>query len=413
MTEVLAIALPRRAPARVLALGAFLKSTACLLDGDVAWLSPLHGDLGTPAACAALEASARVLLARAAGRIDALAHDLHPDFFSTRLAAALARRLGVPPLAVQHHHAHLAVVQAEQGLRTPLVGWALDGVGLGSDGTAWGGELLWADGARWQRLAHLPALMLAGGDVAAREPWRLAAAALHAFGRTDAIEPRFAPVVGVAAAQVVRRMLERSLNCPGTTAAGRWFDAAAGWLSLSVRQGVEAEAAIALERAATAWLGEPRDEERAAQAPRGATLAFADWLPAVLDDADIGRAAARFHLGLAVALADAAAQAAQARAIGQVALAGGCFFNRLLAERVPALLRARGLHALLPRAVGCGDAGLALGQAWVAAHALQRGPYRVSEVRAVSEVGAGGAIGELGAVGAIGAIGAAAAVAQG
>jgi len=427
MSELVAIDLPRRAPARVLALGAFLKNTACLLDGDSASLSAVHGDLGTPAACTALEASARMLLDRAHGPIDAVAHDLHPDFFSSRFAVALAQQLGVPALAVQHHHAHVAVVQAEQGLSGPLLGLALDGVGLGSDGGAWGGELLRVDGARWQRLAHLPALALPGGDVAAREPWRMAAAALHAFGRTDAIEPRFAPVVGPQAAQLVRRMLERGLNCPATTAAGRWFDAAAGWLALSVTQTVEAEAAIALERAATAWLADHPDE----QAPPGATLALADWLPAVLDDADVGRAAARFHLGLAAALADAAAHAAQMHAAQmhdvqmhdvqmhdvqmhdvqmhdvqmhdvqmhdvqmhdvpvqgatQVALAGGCFFNRLLAERMSALLRERGLRALLPRSLGCGDAGLALGQAWVAAHALECG---------LSDVGADGRVAAL------------------
>lgn len=371
MNEPIEIALPRRAPARVLALGAFLKNTACLLEDDTAWLSPVHGDLGSPAACAALEATARRLLARAGGRIDAVAHDLHPDFFGSRLAVELAQQLGVPALAVQHHHAHIAVVQAEQGLRGPVLGWALDGVGLGSDGTAWGGELLCVDDERWQRLAHLPALALPGGDVAAREPWRMAAAALHAFGRADAIAPRFGPVVGETAARLVRRMLERGLNCPTTTAAGRWFDAAAGWLALSVRQSVEAEAAVALERTATAWLADHPDE----QAPPGATLALADWLPAVLDDVDVdvGRAATRFHLGLAAALSDAAAHAARAHGGAQVVLAGGCFFNRLLAERVPALLRERGLQALLPRSLGCGDAGLALGQAWVAAHALERG----------------------------------------
>lgn len=364
--------LPRAAPARVLALGAYLKNRAALLDGARAWLSPAHGDLGTPAACAALDASAEALLERAGGRVDAVAHDLHPDFPSSRLAAAIAQRLGVPAVAVQHHHAHLAVVQAERGFAGPTVGLALDGVGLGSDGDAWGGELLAVDGASWQRVAHLPALSLPGGDVAAREPWRMAAAALHAFGRTDAIEPRLAPVVGAGAARVVRQMLERGVNCPRTTAAGRWFDAVAALLDYSVRQSHEAEAAVALERAATAWLADHPD----AGAPAGAALDLRDWLPALVDaadaDGDMGRAAALFHLGLAQALADAAARAARERGVRSVALAGGCFFNRLLADRVPALLRAQGLDAALPRAAGCGDAGIALGQAWVAAHVLAR-----------------------------------------
>lgn len=368
MDAALDFRLPRPAPARVLALGAYLKNTACLLDGAAARVSALHGDLGTPEACAALEASAEALLARAGGRIDAVAHDLHPDFASSHVAAALARRLGVPALAVQHHHAHLAAVQAEHGLAGPLVGWALDGVGFGSDGTSWGGELLRVDGAQWQRLAHLPPLALPGGDVAAREPWRMAAAALHAFGRADAIVPRFAGAVGEPAARVVRQMLDRDLNCPRSSAAGRWFDAVAGLLGFGIRQAAEAEAAIALERAATAWLAAHADEP----APAGASLDFGRWLPALLADTDASRAAARFHLGLAQALADAAAAAAPAHGAAQVLLGGGCFFNRLLAERVPALLRARGLQALLPRSFSCGDAGLALGQAWVAAHQTSR-----------------------------------------
>src|SRR5512134_1574169 len=252
--------LPHAAPARVLALGAYLKNTACLIDGDrVAW-SPLHGDLGTADACAALEASMHALLALAGGTVDAIAHDLHPDFHSTRLAQQLTAALNVPCHAVQHHHAHIGVVLAEQGIAGPVIGAALDGVGLGTDGTAWGGELLLVDGARGERIDHLPALALPGGDIAAREPWRMAAAALHAIGRADAIAQRFAPVAGAPAASMLRTMLDRDLNCPRTTAAGRWFDAIAGLLGLSVRQSQEAEAAIALERLATAWLAEHPDE---------------------------------------------------------------------------------------------------------------------------------------------------------
>lgn len=370
------IELPRPAPARVLALGAFLKNRAALLDGARLWLSPVHGDLGMPAACAALEASAQALLQTAGGRVDAVAHDLHPDFPSTRLAAVLAERLQVPAIAVQHHHAHAAVVQAERGLAGPLIALALDGVGLGTDGSAWGGEMLWVDGARWRRLDHLPALALPGGDAAARAPWRMAAAALHAFGRAEAIEPRLAQAAGATAARVVRQMLERGLNCPRSTAAGRWFDAVAGLLGLSVVQREEAEAAVALEGAAAAWLtAHPQ-----AAAPPGATLDLLAWLPAAIDaadaDGDTGRAAAAFHLGLAQALADAAARAARARGVATVVLGGGCFYNRLLAERVPALLAAHGLPAVLPRAVGCGDAGLAVGQAWVAAQVLAASAVR-------------------------------------
>ena len=143
----------------VLAVGAWLKNAACLVLDDRAHWSPVHGDLSDPAACDALERSVQALArqAEAAGApVQAIAHDLHPDFFSTQLAIATADALGVPAIGVQHHHAHLAAVVAEHGIEGPVVGLALDGVGLGTDGMPWGGELLWLDGPRWQRLATSP-----------------------------------------------------------------------------------------------------------------------------------------------------------------------------------------------------------------------------------------------------------------
>jgi len=356
--------LPAAAPARVLACGAFLKNTACLLDGARVRWSPLHDDLSRPDACAALDASVARLVAAAGGPIAAVAHDLHPDFHSTRVAQAWARRLGVPAIAVQHHHAHLAVVQAEQGLAAgePLVGLALDGVGLGLDGTAWGGELLALHGGRFERLAHLTTLALPGGDAAAREPWRLAAAVLHALGRGGEIPARLGPVVGEGAARTLQQMLARDLRCPRSSGAGRWFDAAAGVLGLSVRQGAEAEAALALEQAATAWL--------ATQPMPPLPAPSLDLLPllgALFDEADTGRGAARFHGALAAGLVAAAAEAAARHGSRQVLLGGGCFFNRLLSRAVADGLHAHGLAVLRPQQASCGDAGLALGQAWAAA----------------------------------------------
>lgn len=359
--------LPRAAPARVLACGAFLKNTACLVTGQQAAMSALHDDLSDPAACAALEQSLLELLALADGQIDAVAHDLHPDFHSSRIAQQLAGELGVPAIAVQHHHAHIAVVQAEQGWTDePLIGLALDGVGLGEDGTSWGGEVLRVQGGRSQRVAHLPTLALPGGDIAAREPWRLAASALHALGRADEIVPRLGPVVGEPLARGVQTMLARDLNCPRSSAAGRWFDAAAGALGLSVRQAHEAEAAIELETAATRWLA-----DHAEPASKGATL---DLLPLLgeLFDADPGAAAARFHHAMAAGFVAAAWRAAMAAGTDRVVLGGGCFFNRVLSGAIESGLLAAGLRVFRPQAVGVGDAGLALGQAWAAALQLER-----------------------------------------
>jgi hydrogenase maturation protein HypF len=362
---------------RVLACGAFLKNAACLFDStrpDALQWSANHGDLSDPQACVALEASVQQLLAQADGPINAVAHDLHPDFFSTQLALRLAHEFGVPAVAVQHHHAHIASVLAEHGIDRPVIGLALDGVGLGSDGTAWGGEILYVDGAHFERVGHLQPLALPGGDVAAREPWRMAAAALHACGLTAQIERRFSPVVGEQAARTIQTMLQRGLNCPTTTAAGRWFDAAAGLLGLSLRQTEEAQAAIALEQAATHYL-QDRTLQVHASDWAVTTNGQIDLRPLVTstlmnvnghDPAAVSEAAARFHLTLADALCAHAVAQAQIHQVHDVALSGGCFFNRILKQRVVSQLEAAGLNVLQAKALSCGDAGLALGQAWVA-----------------------------------------------
>ena len=381
--------LPRPAPHRVLALGAYLKNSACALDGAALRWSAPHGDLSDPAACRALAASAERLLAALPGMPAAIAHDLHPDFHSTRLAQELAARLGVPAIPVQHHHAHLAVVAAGHGLvDEPLVGWALDGVGLGTDGTAWGGELLWLDAparsTAWRRLAHLPPIALPGGDRAAREPWRMAAALLDALGRGEEIVARLGPEVGNTKAATVQQMLQRGLNCPRTTAAGRWFDAAAA--ALGVQRGAqrEAEAAVAIENEAARWLTThpaPPVEPLALEALPAAVGALFDTPPQ-----SRGAAAARFHALLADTLAGAAIAAAQRFGARVVALGGGCFANRLLAQRLEATLRGAGLRVLSPGGAGCGDAGLALGQAWLAAWTVGHGTARAAVPAAAAEV---------------------------
>lgn len=362
--------------ATVLAVGAWLKNAACLwLQGQAHW-SPVHGDLSDPAACEALEQSVRTLLQQASDAgapVQAIAHDLHPDFFSTQLAIATADALGVPAIGVQHHHAHLAAVVAEHGITEPVVGLALDGVGLGSDNTAWGGELLWLDGAQWQRLGHLQPLALPGGDRAAREPWRMAASALHALGRGNEIEARLGLAVGESVAAGVHQILDKRLNCPLTSSAGRWFDAAAGALGLCHHQHDEAQAAIALEQAATRAL-----TMQPTLAPLPGAVTGADGvidlrpvLAQLFDAPDADVAAAGFHLAMADALADALIGAAHARGIRTATLGGGCFFNRILRERIEQRLASARLTVLQTGAKGCGDAGLAIGQAWVAAQRLQ------------------------------------------
>lgn len=361
------------APARVLACGAYLKNRACLIDGTQVHWSAVHGDLADADSRTALLHAVDALYAAAQGPLDAVAHDLHPDFFSTHLALEFARQHDVPAIAVQHHHAHAAVVVAEQALQDGCLAITLDGMGLGIDGRAWGGELLWVGGAQavpqWRRLEALAPLALPGGDAAAREPWRLAAAVLHALGRGDEIVPLFGPLVGTGNAETVRSMLAHDLHCPRTSSAGRWFDAAAGALGLCLRQQSEAAAAMALEAAASEGLAGVLD---AASLPVPVSLDLAPLVAHLLGLRDqgpsaLGRGATWFHQALAGGLAQAARRHAQATECSQVVLAGGCMANRLLVRLLLQELQDAGLQVFTAQAAGCGDAGLALGQAWVAA----------------------------------------------
>ena len=344
----------------VLALGGYLKNTICVTRGDEAFVSQHIGDLDNRPTCRALEETALHLLNVLDVQPDIIACDLHPDFESTRLAAALAAERGLPLVRVQHHHAHVAAVMAEHGLVGRVLGLALDGVGLGEDGEAWGGELLRVDAAGYRRLGHLRPIALPGGDRAAREPWRMAAAALHALGRGDEIERRFAhPGAGA-----VRAMLERDLRCPRTTSMGRWFDAAAGLLGLKEVMHFEGQAAMLLEGLATTQ--GPVEPLPDGWRIDGTTLDLLPLVGRLADERDAAAGAALFHCTLAAALADWVLAAAARAGIRDVVLSGGCFMNRLLAADVESRLLSAGLAVHEACELPPNDGGIAAGQAWVA-----------------------------------------------
>ncbi|MGL1832246.1 Kae1-like domain-containing protein [Rhodocyclaceae bacterium SMB388] len=351
----------------VLATGAWFESTPMrVADGQ---LHRAHGagDLIDADACRRFDAALDALLALPGEPPRAVAHDLHPDFHSTRRALALAGRLGLRAIAVQHHHAHLAAVLAEHRHPGPAVGLAADGVGLGTDGGAWGGELLQLAGATCIRRSHLRPLPLPGGDRAAREPWRMAAAVLHLVGRGSDIATRFAHH---AAAAGLAQIIERAPLSPPTTSLGRHFDAAAALLGLCELNETGAQAAIALESAARAH-GRVAPETDAARIAPDGTLDLLPLLARLADESDPARGAARFHATMSAALIDWVAAAAETGGTPTVALGGGCFHNRLLRSALAQGLAARGLTVLLPGHLPPGDAGIAAGQAWVAQRLLE------------------------------------------
>jgi hydrogenase maturation protein HypF len=353
-----AIKLARSGPP-VLAVGGWFKNTVCVTRGDEAFVSQHIGDLDNAAACGFFEESVAQLLKLLEVEPAIVAHDLHPDFHSTRFAADYARQHGVPLLGVQHHHAHAAAVLAEHGALETVIALALDGVGLGTDGGAWGGELLRVDGEHFERLGHLAPIALPGGDRAAREPWRMAAAVLHQLGRGDEIATRFA---GQQAAPTVAQMLEQGVNCPQTSSLGRIFDAAAGLLGVKPVMAYEGQAAMLLEGLA-AHYGDILPFDHGWRIKDGCL----DLLPlfsVLADEKNAERGAAIFHATLIAALADWVHLVAPADST--VVGSGGCFLNQILARGMRSRLGAHGLHLIEARRLPPNDGGLALGQAWIA-----------------------------------------------
>ncbi|MCG5235452.1 carbamoyltransferase HypF [Xanthobacter oligotrophicus] len=359
----------------VLALGGELKSALCLTHGGKALLSHHLGDLDEPATGDAFETALADYTALFAHRPAVVAVDLHPDYRATRLGEDLAATAGLPLERVQHHHAHMAAAMAEAGWRRadgPVVGIALDGLGLGADGTVWGAEILVCDYRTSRRVARLSPIPLAGGDAASREPWRVLLAHLdRALGRSAVDgDPRLAALFAGKPLLTLRAMMDKGLNAPLASSAGRLFDAVAALLGLAPdRLSHEGEAAMALEAAAEG------------EAPPYPFALRADGWPFEIDPAPLfkglvadlhaGRPraamAAAFHTGLAEAFTAVAAQVATAEGLTAVALSGGVFQNARLLEETVRHLEARGLTPLVPSQVPANDGGLAFGQAVVAA----------------------------------------------
>jgi len=358
-----AIRLARSGPS-VFAAGGWFKNTLCVTRGTDAFVSQHIGDLDNAATCAFLEETLVRLLDLLDVMPQRVAHDLHPDFYSSRLAIEFAARHGLPVIAVQHHHAHIAALLAEHHCVEPVIGLALDGVGLGSDGTAWGGELLRVDCAHFTRLGHLRPLPMPGGDRAAREPWRMAAAALHSLGRDAEILTRF---VAQPAAATLARMLSQDLNSPPTSSMGRAFDTAAGLLGVRAATSFEGQAAMLLEGLA-ATRGSVMPLSNGYDIGRDGTLDLRPLYQTLADCSDAAVGAALFHATLAAALADWAEIAARAQGLNTVACGGGCFLNHTLTGKLATLLTQRGLHVLLAQQLPPNDGGLSLGQAWIAQH---------------------------------------------
>ncbi|MEW9530513.1 carbamoyltransferase HypF [Microbispora sp. NPDC049125] len=355
-------------PRPVLACGAELKHTFCLAKGDHAFVSHHIGDLENHETLRSFTDGVEHFRRLFDIVPEVVAHDLHPEYLSTKFAL---EQEGADLVGVQHHHAHIASCLADNGVAGPVIGVAFDGLGYGPDGTLWGGEFLVADLAGFTRSGHLATVPMPGGAAAIRQPWRMAAAYLDLLG--DA--PADLPVVRRNAERwdAVTALARRGLNAPHTSSMGRLFDAVAAMVGERDSITYEGQAAIELEQCA-----DPAETGAYACRLTDGTpfeVRGVDLVEAVAGDLQAGTeapvVAARFHNAVVQVVADGCSRIREAGGPSTVALSGGVFQNMLLLERAATLLEERGFRVLLHHRVPPNDGGVSLGQAAVAA-ALDR-----------------------------------------
>jgi hydrogenase maturation protein HypF len=358
---------------QVLAVGAELKNTFCLTRGKHAILSQHISDLENYETLRFFEETLEKMkhLFKVSPR--AIAHDLHPGYRSTRvaLASSIDRKF-----AVQHHHAHIASCMAENHLGGQVIGVAMDGTGLGSDGTIWGGEFLVADFAGFERRAHLRTVLLPGGDAAIRHPWRMALSYLR-----DSLGPQISDNIAcfreVPARQfkLVDTMLTRHVQTVQTSSCGRLFDAVAAILGMGSEVTFEGQAAIALEMAADPGVTERYQFDLQQDEPLVVDLrqTISTIVKEMARNRQASEISARFHNTLSAAIVEVCCRIRKRDGLDRVCLSGGVFQNHLLLGLTATELRRRGFGVFLHAMVPANDGGISLGQAVIANELLRRG----------------------------------------
>jgi hydrogenase maturation protein HypF len=357
-----------------LAVGAHLKNTVAISVGGEVFSSQHIGDLETPQAFDAFNRVVASLARLYAFRPAVVACDAHPDYRSTQFAEAVVQDRALPLVRVQHHYAHVLSCMAEHNLAAPILGVAWDGTGYGTDGTVWGGEWLRVNATSFDRIAHLRTFRLPGGENAIREPRRSALGLLYElFGDALFTRDDLLPLQAFSVQEraIVRTMLQRGINAPITSSAGRLFDAIAALIGLRQVSRYEGQAALELE---CALAGVETDEAYPVRICAYPASHVVDWEPVVygvLEDMQRGFGsgwiAAKFHNTLAEMIVAVAEQADEQR----VVLSGGCFQNRYLTERAVARLRAAGFGPFWHQRIPANDGGIAIGQALAAARRLK------------------------------------------
>jgi hydrogenase maturation protein HypF len=357
--------------AEVLACGGELKNTLCLTKGRYAILSQHIGDLENLETMEFFRETLEHLKRFFRVAPVAVAHDLHPNYLSTRFAL---QESGLRPIAVQHHHAHIASCMADNGIDGPVIGVALDGTGYGTDGKIWGGEFLVCDFLNFERRGHLRYIPLAGGDSAVRQPWRSALAYLRAAFGEGALSlplPLFRDIPPKQV-RVMDAMIARNIQSIETSSCGRLFDAVSSLLGIRHETTYEGQAAIELEMSATSASGV---YPFAIDAGEPFQIDLRPAIESIVHDftggAAPGEISARFHLTMAKVIVECCERLRVSHALSRVCLSGGTFQNIRLLGHAATSLRESGFEVFVHHRVPANDGGLALGQAVIASSRLR------------------------------------------
>jgi hydrogenase maturation protein HypF len=344
-----------------------------LTKGKHAFLSQHIGDLENVASYGffeeAIEHLERVLEIKPC----AIAYDLHPEYFSTKWARA---QKDVRLVGVQHHHAHIVSCMAENQLDGAVIGFALDGTGYGTDGHIWGGEVLVADYRSFERAAHFEYVPMPGGEMAIREPWRMAVSILaHHFGKDfPSIRVPFVESLECSKTNLILRMVEQKLNAPLTSSCGRLFDAVAALVGVRSSVNYEAQAAIELEMSIRDGCDDYSYPVDLVENNGTWILSTRSTFQSMVDDLvhqlPVAGISQRFHNGLVRAFAKIAGLVREKTLLDRVCLGGGTFHNTYLLRNLTQALVQDGFEVFTPREVPAGDGGLSLGQAVIAHHRL-------------------------------------------
>ncbi|MCG8637593.1 MAG: carbamoyltransferase HypF [Desulfobacterales bacterium] len=360
---------------KVLGCGAGLKSTICLTRDRYGFLSQHIGDLENPKVHRFYDQTIDHMQKIMDIEPETVAHDLHPGYYSTAYAGRLAGR-GLPLVGVQHHHAHALACMAENRLDGEVMALTLDGTGFGTDGHIWGGEILTCTYGDFQRKARLAYIPMPGGDAAVKEPWRMAAALLFkAFGSGfPDLDIPYIRAMDRRKLEFIVQMMEKQLNSPLTSSAGRMFDAVASLLGICHEISHESQAAMELESLAAPG-GEAYPFEIHEGGEEGCRIM--DLLPVVRaivhdirEKTSAGIISARFHSTLVKAFTGTAEQIRRETGLDRIVLSGGVFNNNRILTRTVDCLESGGFSVYTHSRVPCGDGGIALGQAMAAAAQL-------------------------------------------